>query len=142
MTLEEVLDVSAGRELDALVAEKVMGWVYREYWGQLVPSEHLDAPMWSEWAQDKSGDVCRHPINRMPNIPYRGDKPWIPEYSTDISAAWEVVEKNKEYWFFLMYSADMKQWWCEYRVNKQKGRVTADTAPLAICRAALLAMSE
>ena len=136
----------AGRELDTLVAKKVMGWVYREYWGQLVPSEQLDAPMWSEWAQDETGDVCRHPINRLSNIPYRGDKPWIPEYSTEIDAAWKVVEKMQKDGFYFELSHDLCAWTAIFQ-HADSGKVihvntTKSNAPEEICRAALLAVSE
>lgn len=57
--------MKAGRELDALVAEKVMGWMDGDGVGLRVAD----------------GEV----INSM------DCRPWSP--STDIAAAWEVVEK-------------------------------------------------
>src|SRR5437763_10661229 len=60
-------DVKPGRELDALVAERVMGWAVER---NTVDSEPI--VMFS-----KPGE-------------YYGP---VPPYSTDIAAAWEVVEK-------------------------------------------------
>jgi len=60
--------VKAGRELDALVAEKVMGWTVDGIWRMY------------------TGEVVRHAAGK--NMKTRFNP------STDISAAWEVVEKN------------------------------------------------
>ena len=79
----------AGRELDALVAEKVMGW-YRK-----------DGP-----PPDGGGD-------RWLFEPEPGDREFsfehaeygtLPHYSTDIAAAWEVAEKFKG---IYIYKADI-----------------------------------
>lgn len=80
-----------GRELDALVAEKVMG-------GELRP------------------------------------------YSTDISAAWEVVEKYKWAEPELRYSDEQHCW--VFSLHKASGypNECGDTAPHAICLAALRAV--
>jgi hypothetical protein len=54
-----------------------------------------------------------------------------PDYSTDISEAWKVVEK--------LHDFDINRrhvfWLCSF---KGKEPMQGDTAPLAICRAALL----
>jgi hypothetical protein len=60
-----------------------------------------------------------------------------PRYSADIAAAWKVVEKMK--WFCLQRSHGY--WVCEYDDGKYIKTVDADTAPLAICRASLLAVT-
>ena len=76
-----------------------------------------------------------------------------PHYSTDIAAAWLVVEKlaKEPYaWYIhtinlttgLRYSAD---YWGE--PDSPDGEIisynaTAETAPLAICRAALMAVQK
>jgi len=104
MTRDEILAMEPGRELDALVAEKVMGWThYREEWGGVVPDS-------------------------------------ISHYSTDISAAWEVVEKMGP---FTQLTADIYNgitvWHCSFSVVDS---VDAVTAPEAICKAALLAALE
>ena len=64
------------------------------------------------------------------------------DYSTDIAAAWEVVGRMRDDWWELEFLSG------NYRATFQRGeRVTdysypvaeGDTAPLAICRAALKA---
>ena len=54
-----------------------------------------------------------------------------PRYSTDISAAWEVVEKFDEFELSKHYGSN--HWYC--CIGGYCG--DADTAPLAICKAAL-----
>ena len=81
VTREEILAMEPGRELDVSVAVNVMGWQRWEskgidkVWPVIVP------PMGDErhnWAAEWDEHGCPH---------------WMPHYSTDISAAWEVVEK-------------------------------------------------
>lgn len=68
--------MEAGRELDALVAEKVMGWVREQ--GFLLPPVGDPRRNWAAiW--DEQG---------LPD--------WLPDYSFEIAAAWEVVERMKE----------------------------------------------
>ena len=119
-------DMPAGPEMDALVAERVMG--------EIVSSGDKIVPV-NGW------EACRY----------------IPEYSSRIEAAWEVVEKLIERRLYMRvmacegieYSFDMniKTFW---RVELKEGQaiephITAtsfDTAPLAICRAALKAVDS
>ncbi len=72
----------------------------------------------------------------------------IPPYSTDINAAWKVVEKLREDGLYLTMNADAfsagypqfnpgSGWWCSFKYS-----ALAETAPLAICRAALLARGK
>lgn len=78
---------------------------------------------------------------------YDGRRPWPPPYSTDIKAAWEVVEKMRELgWCFML-----RQWpdGTTWAVLEPHTPVTlaighdakAENAPLAVCRAALAALS-
>jgi hypothetical protein len=96
--------MKSGRELDLIVAEKVMGLT-------TMPERGCEGP----W--------------------YFTENRWcaLPFYSQNISAAWEVVEKMKEDFCIslikdLGYSADFGGWLSD-----------ADTAPHAICLAALKA---
>ena len=115
-----VKELQAGRELDALVAEKVMG---------LKPHRMISCP------DNKPGCLVYH---------YEGA--WegyvIPDYSTSISAAWEVVEKlGVNDFVHLSWMPGHKLWTCSLDSTMFGGyinlSVEADTAPLAICRAAL-----
>jgi hypothetical protein len=113
-----------GRELDALIAEKVMGikhpiTIHRDktayQWGSAT----------DEWE-------------------------FLPEYSTDIAAAWKVVEKlglcvwptEDAKWFAFQDRFDSsygEEYWFGGE-NFLSRYVIADTAPHAICLAALKAL--
>jgi hypothetical protein len=117
MNRDEILAMEPGRELDALVAEKVMGY-------KLHYPENYD-----QCTVDKGHIIdCFEP-------------------STDISAAWEVVEK---YFYVEVRKVNTKLElgnggiWC-WRACVSKGDgyssiATSETAPEAICKAALLAV--
>lgn len=117
--------MKAGRELDALVAEKVMG-------------------------------MGKPPYGDASNCPTCGyDGLWSEEiqpYSTDIAAAWMVVEHlkntlNGKEWtgeFNLFFNGEKYECWWSFsrRTNEglyetSKDESIAETAPLAICLAAL-----
>lgn len=128
--------LEAGRELDALVAEKVMGWTTFEEYGQTF------------W--------------RAPNDGTRYLEPR--EFSTDIAAAWEVVKKLGEFRGgphniykpvirLEYYEHDgianvsvgrckgMEDVVADAEVWEEHGEASADQAmALAICRAALKAV--
>lgn len=125
--------MNASRELDALVAEKVMGW-------KLKSEPH------TRWILPDGGELIAPP----------------PAYSTDISAAWQVVEEiglfdspseqrarggEGDTWYVLGRKGD--KWVVAspcvahgmyYDLGSIEPLVAADTAPLAICRAALAVM--
>lgn len=107
--------MNPGRELDALVAEKVMG---------------IAIP---EGADTQYLETCM-------DLPY---------YSTDIAAAWEVVEKLFQSGFDLYLETfkddeDKPQCRVSFQAidnqDKGSGPIYADTAPHAICLAALKAV--
>jgi len=130
--------MNPGRELDALVAEKVMG---------LEPWPEQD-PRWQ----------CK--AFKAKIIPYGQEaKPCLPpEYSTDIAAAWEVMEKFKDRGLEVGWDKYREKWFCtnlaeDFRYafdldetefkstfNDNSIAVLADTAPLVICVAALKAV--
>lgn len=129
MTRDEILNMLAGRELDALVAEKVMGEAQPIY---VHPNLHLEYPEkstagnWYCYNIFEHGDICE----------------WHPKpFSTNISDAWEVVEKLRLY-VMPFGSKD----WCVSKKRNSRGVfeniVVDDTAPPAICRAALLTVVE
>jgi hypothetical protein len=124
-----------GRELDALVAEKVMGWRLEE--------RGYVATFWV----DENGKVKR--AAEPCSIDFCSCEVFSP--STDISDAWKVVEKlgiipNS---FYIGYKTD-KNGKKIYRAFFQKENpittliytyeADAETAPLAICLAALKAV--
>jgi hypothetical protein len=104
----------AGRELDTLVAEKVMGWRRKEE-----PSDiWCLSPPW----------VTRHGAL----VPFSQ----TPGYSTEIDAAWQVIEAMQAYCCDFTLEKAGSAWYAEFIV----GSAGADTAPLAICLAALAAV--
>lgn len=114
-----------GRELDALIAEKVMGGIRHK--------EH------SVLAVDVSA--------RSFTI---GEGWEYPRYSTDIAAAWEVVEKIIKEWRLdkpgrnFKISRRLEGWECEITSDfiGNSAEVNCSTAPHAICLAALKAVEK
>ena len=121
---ESIRAMQPGRELDALVEQYVFGNKVR-------------------WVQDLITD--QYPVSDQEGY-------IVDYYSTDISAAWEVVEKMSKTCFseVAMTELDDGAWGWMARfilvLNEPytvKGyRATAKTAPEAICKAALLAVLE
>lgn len=114
-----------GRELDALVAEKVMGW---NRLGRDGPSL-FGTPPRHRTTDDLSGT---------------GTGQWhVPRYSTDIAAAWEVVERldmlgsdGPEGGLVLLRSGDVYMLQDEVGIHYE----SAPTAQHAICLAAIKAV--
>ena len=63
----------------------------------------------------------------------------VPKYSTNIAHAWEVVEKMKSLGHALFQLQQWSDGWVATFDHRKPG--CADTAPLAICTAALAAQS-
>jgi hypothetical protein len=103
-----------GRELDALVAEKVMGWSDCRF---------------------KDGRV----VDGLGRDQYNKTAQSIPHYSTDIAAAWLVVDGLMAQGLSFLLGKESVVW--RARFYKGDGGVTmpGDTAPHAICLAALKA---
>lgn len=113
--MEEARKLKPGRELDLLVAEKVMGLELK------ITPESKTAYYF------------------LPN----GMKSLVPPYSTDHNAAFEVVKKMKAQHFDIdLFTEFGNQWRCKmfiYRLKDSISEELADTAPHAICLAALKA---
>lgn len=107
------------RELDALVAEKVMGWRIERYMTNPPKPTGMGMPPDSTTIAE------------------------IPAYSTDIAAAWEVVEKMRAQGFDNQFS-----WRADRPGHRSRpfacfgrnGSAEADTLQKAICLAALKAV--
>ncbi len=124
MTRDEVLSMPAGREMDALVAEKVMGW-----------NLSLSKDIWC-----KDGECLRDTDDWSPSI--------------DIAAAWELVEKfahnhrnnlavEMGFSHFSLVAYPGGEWFCSLGLNDCVAHsAKAETAPLVICRASLIAILE
>lgn len=123
MNAETTVTRDAGRDLDALVAEQVMGVP--------MPGRDEAPPPYQSWLHHKSKAWHWH----------FGDDCWLAmPYSTDIGAAWEVVEKLGAD-MGLYYHGGIPEYEATFfgscdgvaYVVTDRG----ETAPLAICRAAL-----
>jgi hypothetical protein len=133
LTKEQIENLPSGIELDALIAEHVMGWEWvtkDDDQPDAVP--YLIAP--------QIGRVFYPTNSESSNRMVMG----LPRYSEDISDAWEVVEKisEKHHWelrkagrmiIFGICYYDLTGWTDDDREILSG----AETAPLAVCRAAL-----
>lgn len=121
-------DLPPGYELDVLIAEKIMGWRILSHWDCEGTIKHL--------VDENQCEV------RPPEI-----KP----YSTSIAAAWEVVEKLNKWKFTLTWQFFFGGGGSELKAyataifdpvltsRREDLFVKAETAPHAICLAALKA---
>lgn len=101
-----------GRELDALIAEEVMGW-------RIFP----DGP---------NGEMHTIDANQCECHEYD-----IPHYSTDIAAAWKVVEKLSQ--IGSVFKDENPFWGCALASGEI---IQGVSAPHAICLASLKAVEE
>lgn len=120
-------EMQAGRELDALIAEKVMGLVWDE--------THCRICGWKLSATVEQGCV-KDSCSLRPPPSRRADEP--PHYSTDIAAAWQVVEKISSYSLTVIITNHMaaEGWNVEILGLEEDIGADATTAPEAICLAA------
>lgn len=135
----------AGRELDALVAEKVMGWVWATA-GLGVPEDRRRAwlkPTLSSIDIEWRGEIkAKH---RGVAAAEFGD---VPHYSTSIADAWTVVEKlNNNIGDVHLYATrDGFSVHIHEDGTEDVWRASVDPRdggmPLAICRAALCAVEQ
>ena len=134
-------EMEAGRELDALVAEKVMGW-------RLVPDPHYHGLGGAMFAVMESGERCF--MWHLREHVYSGERQWSP--SADIVAAWRVVEYLRANGWPVIrigigdilgdnWQCQVADCWREVSYEGDKDVfANAPTVTLAICRAALLAV--
>ena len=132
-------ELSEERELDARVAEKVMGWA--------VEHDALGESHSTGYGCPPTGE---EPPDHPPvfSLGKRGNAYCIPPYSTDIAAAWQVVEKVLVHpcrTFGIIFDEATDTWIVKFDKTRcvfNDCRISAqeETAPLAICRAALAAV--
>jgi hypothetical protein len=119
MRRAEILEMEPGRELDALIAEKVMGWT--DF-----------SPIDPKYDHSVGVNGYRRNFARRPNK--EREEP-IPLYSSDISAAWEVVEKMNDWDISIIKAGD----YCEVAFGSQQP-IIRKTVQEAICKAALISV--
>lgn len=122
MTRNEILAMPAGRDIDALVEKYVFG---------------REPELWKHYG-----------MVSIQSYEYGGP----PEYSTNISSAWDVIEKLATHDRDIFVSNEDGRYLCDiidyqYGLDgpEPKAKYSSEyveDAPLAICRAALLAVME
>lgn len=134
--------MNAGQELDALVAEKVMGWrsyrtCHASYGGSLWS--------WNWYASSIAPPHCdgyfdgEHTPQTYPRPVAPGD--WSP--SSSIADAWEVMEKLRADFVSVDLVTAFPGWNCSIlRGVNDEVDATGATAPLAICLVAMKATED
>lgn len=145
MTAAEIEGVPAGRELDALVAEHVMGyrrWVVSLTFADGHREEEaiiLKTPLW-EPSEEVPSYYRSAQSDEGPAISTRS----VHAYSTSLGQTLEVVEKLLERWDVRLHLSRKPGTSQRCVISDWAGnRICATqetTMPLAICRAALLAV--
>lgn len=128
MTEDEIMKLEAGRELDALVAEHVIGQTDFNHTGFFWEEGMMeDGDGWDGFYCPRCNSSESDKVAKCAK-----------RYSTDIAAAWQVVE---------MDIAQMTLWRSRFKpclvsvhlcIGDDHYHAYAPTVPLAICRAALL----
>lgn len=126
-----------GRELDAIVAEKVFG----DTWMQ----QHLDRVK----QYDHEIEIAKQKNIATAALLNRGWEQCMAEikwkyYSADIAAVWQVVEYMRQTLQFSLGIDDENGdgWWCIFESGSRHYEGYGQTAPHAICLAALKAVEE
>jgi hypothetical protein len=110
--------VEAGKVLDELVAEDVMGW--------------------TDTGEEES---MAYGIFKTRHKNERGKYKSVPNFSTEISAAWEVLEKFEEYEIRKYVSAANEfMFECNIVIKEKKVYAIDKNKELAICKCAILAV--
>ena len=116
MTRDEILNIPAGYEMDALILASVFGVM-----------------------------AFRDEVGRAYKLGAFQENEPVPNYSGDILSAWAVVEKlggeDSDYGAHIIGSIN-KTWRCIFSNAFVEFSAMEATAPLAICRAALLTTLE
>ena len=129
MVAIDIDKLEAGPELDALVAEKVMGWqlkkVRRSFGTSTMGFEYADR---DAWVDGNGTAVC---------------EPWEWQPGDELDDAWQVVEKFlADDYRFALDNREGLPWWAEFALPdySEGDQDIAETPTLAICRAALKAV--
>lgn len=124
------------REIDALVAEKIMGWTYRKPDPKYISAEGVGSYVGFILQPPKINE-CYERYTCAGQLTFYG---YPPHYSTDIAAAWEVAEQMKlklvvdgvfGFWRVIIGPVGERNVFCV---------AEEETAPKAICLAALKAV--
>ncbi len=125
--------IEAGRELDELIAKHIFNFWWdeknKQWYGKIINSQGKEQVVYA------SIEAASYIIPLKlwgPSISYSG----LPEFSMDMTAAWTVVRKlSKNIGCFYMWQH------VDYATVDCGVKCDAETMPLAICRAALKAVT-
>ena len=134
MNRDEILNMPHGREIDVMIATKFLGLEWIDYpWWDGTTKKLL---WWHSWGTPSGDDFQQ--IDDEHIIPWD-----LPGYSIDIYAAWEITKHFEYNWNIVRnVSGDGNYRMIYAAPGMPMAGVTAEIAPLAICRAALLATLE
>jgi hypothetical protein len=147
MTHDEIDRMEAGDAIDLLVAQRLFGWRRID--------EDDEQPEAVPYYVGPNGEAFYPTVRaKFPNLPRTG-RHELPPFSSDISAAWQVVEKTKERGWLVHilqctdgFVVNAREYhlpadgdWGKSMLASGLVQVEADTAQLAICRAALRAVA-
>jgi len=121
------------RERDAWVAEVIFGY----YWADLFP--HMKSVEKIRMLTAPIGDAMRNVGGRVDSY---GIPESLPNYTSDISAAWAVLESSRAWGGmgigYYTHGYDISTY-TDSTPNQKPVKVTKPTAPEAICLAVLIA---
>lgn len=147
------IQMTPGRELDALIAEKVMGWVRggkddhtRPFHTKRTIIEE-DGDRWVEhyldWESKGPHDRISSPEGEIIYLCGCKDNPsTIPSYSTDIAAAWEVMEKLCQYMPKIRITENTGDFYYEAEIGHNNYGSSTENPAHALCLAALKAVGH
>jgi len=119
-------ELNAGPEMDIIVAEQIMGWLIE-----------TDEPK----LRRLQGYFARDEGRRWWRTPAGGWYCEPPAYSSDITAAWQVIEQMNSRGHTLFLSQGSEESKAAFDEPRGTGTdcINERSAPLAICKAALVA---
>lgn len=95
------------------------------------------------WIECRTFTTLAAPLGMPPHPVDDGAFEVLPDYPHDIAAAWELVEKMKSDDMLPTVEFADGEWWCDWFGMEGPGNATdGDSAPRAITRAFVLAMSN
>lgn len=140
-------ELNPGPDLDRLVAEKVMGFSFASSRTALMYPK--DGERYGSHFIEEGGVVVQATMGSYPD--FVGTERWRP--STSIEHAWEVVEKMHALGHGMIVFKSKNKWVCHYKIGETDvmhyrgwiydltdGTGVGETAPHAICLAALMAL--
>jgi len=115
-------ELEAGRALNELIAGKLREW----------------APF-----RPGKGPVAAYPLDELSMGMYAELIP-TPPYSTDVAAAWHIVERMRAEGWQIVVDTRPGNWLVQFfsTDGTQRSAASADGLPLAICRAAVAALDN